>query len=239
MGALLASWLGYILSFFLSGVLLGVAAAVSCFVPWQSRKEAVKTHIQGGFIKARLLPLGLVYALAFLLALVPTGVIEAIWSLYMLDHNASLFLIGFSYTAFGVSHVVVSPLAGRWSDRYGRYWLLIAGLLALGIIYTGYGFLVSLLWIVILCVVEGVALALAGRDVDGLLADLAPEGMEGRVQAMFSAASTAGSFLGATLAGFLYALGPGVPFLTIGPLYVFGALVLLSPRLRQVCVMKK
>lgn len=239
-GAFVAGSFGYAPSFLLASVALGIAAiCVYYFLPGRTKYMTMSTKRRGRFVETMTMPLVLVYALSFLLAVLPSGVISAIWSLYMLNRGASLPLIGLTYTAFGVPALIVAPLAGRWSDRYGRYWLTLSGLVMLGIIYTAYGVLSSLGWILVLCVIEGVILIAVESALNGFLADVMPQGMEGRVQANFSAANTAGSFLGATLAGFLYALGSGVPFLALGPLYIGIAVVLLLPQLARLFPSKK
>jgi hypothetical protein len=60
--------------------------------------------------------------------------------------------------------------------------------------------------------------------------------MAGRIHARFNAAGTAGSLVGATVSGVLYAVEPGVPLLTMGMLYLLVAVVLLVvPAIRQRC----
>jgi MFS family permease len=62
---------------------------------------------------------------------------------------------------------------------------------------------------------------------DGFLADHVPQGLQGRIHALFGAAGTAGSLLGATVSGVLYAVEPGVPLLAMGVLYLLVAMALL------------
>ena len=229
LGALVASAFGYGPSFLLVSTLLALmTVAAYRFLPRPAVASSTKTARQEPTQRLFRFPLLLVYFLGLLLML-STGVIATIWSLYMLDRGASLLLIGLSYTAVGLPQLVLTPLAGRWSDRYGRYGLTICGVSLLGLVYTAYGVVSSPLWIVFLCGVEGVFHALAESGVNGLLADVTPAGREGTVQAHFNAARTAGSLLGATVAGFFYAVGPGVPFLMTGPWYVFGTVILFLP----------
>jgi hypothetical protein len=50
-----------------------------------------------------------------------------------------------------------------------------------------------------------------------------PQGLQERIHALFSAAGTAGSLMGAAASGVLYAVEPGVPLLTMGVLYLLVA----------------
>src|SRR5262249_1700450 len=150
----------------------------------------------------------------------PHGVFAAIWSLYMADRGASLAMIGLSFTAFSIPTVFLSPLAGRVSDRYGRYWPIALGLAGTALIYFVYATVLSPVEIILLALVEGVGMAIVMTAVDGLLADVTPPAVRGRVQANFTASGMAGMFLGSTAAGFLYDFGPGAPFLAAGVLTI-------------------
>jgi 3-oxoacyl-(acyl-carrier-protein) synthase len=55
-----------------------------------------------------------------------------------------------------------------------------------------------------------------------------PRGLQGHIHALFSAAGSAGSLVGATASGLLYAVEPGVPLLAEGILYLIVALTLTA-----------
>jgi MFS family permease len=233
-GTLLASGVGYTAAFLAaSGVLVLTALAV--FIVLRSHTE-VTPHVvrqapafSGGFTG----PLALAYGLAAVLAW-PQGMTPDIWSLYMQDRGASLPLIGLSFTAFALAASALAPLAGWVSDRYGRWRPILAGLVLSGVVYCAYGLRLPPGWIVALALVEGIGLAAARAATDGFLADHVPQGLQGRVHARFSAAGTAGSILGATISGVLYAVEPGVPLLAMGVLYLLVVLALLVvPAVRQ------
>jgi MFS family permease len=235
LGTLLASGVGYTPSFFAaSGVLTLTALAVFLFlrphIDVTPKAAAPPPAFSSGFMS----PLALAYGLAMVLAW-PQGVTPAIWSLYMQDRGASLLLIGVSFTTFALAASALAPLAGRISDSYGRWRPILAGLLLSGVVYCVYTLRLPAGWIVALALVEGAGLAVARVATDGLLADHVPPGCQGRIHALFSAAGTAGSLLGATVSGFLYAVEPGVPLLAMGVLYLLVAVTLLVvPAMRHV-----
>ncbi len=232
-GTLLASQLGATPSFLAASapLLLGAITA-KLFLP----RRAEGFHHESDAVRAgRALlrelftgPLTLAYLLRGVLA-VTQGIGAAIWTLYMLDRGASLPLIGLSFTLYAIPAVLFAPVVGRFTDRRGRYWPVLSGLAIYTVIYAIYGVGVPPMWLVIGSTVEGVASAIARTSVDGLLADVMPMSLKGRVQANYSAANDTGSLFGATAAGFLYALTPGAPFFMLSALFGVTALALFFP----------
>jgi len=162
--------------------------------------------------------------------MITNGVLLAVWSLYMLDHGASLPLIGLSYTTYALPIIALAPLAGRFSDRHGRYWLFLLGLSLTGVIYCTYGLPSLTAWpLVFISLLEGIAVAFARGSLDGFLADVLPSHLKGKVQANFSAAGFLGSLLGATAAGLFYGFLPGLPFLIEGLICLGACFVLVLP----------
>src|SRR5207244_10702643 len=116
----------------------------------------------------------------------------------------------------------------------GRGRPLVAGLMLSGVAYCCYGLRLPPAWIIGLALVEGAGLAVARVATDGFLADHVPQGLQGRIHALFSAAGTAGSLVGAAASGWLYTFELGMPLLTMGMLYLLVAVVLLVvPAIRQ------
>lgn len=232
-GTVLASQVGYTPSFLVAAIPLFIAmVAARLLLPGHSRAEAhiaapaEQLALEGSGLFTP--PMRLVYGLRAVLS-VTSGTITAIWSLYMLDRGASLPVIGLSYAAYALPTALLTPLAGRFSDRRGRFWLLVAGLGLYAAIYVAFGLPISPLWLVILSSVEGFSASFASGALDGLLADVMPTHSRGRAQANYSAASTAGSFIGATVAGFVYAVSPGAPFMAAGLLFLLTAGALFLP----------
>lgn len=247
-GAFLASQTGYAPSFLIAGIPLGIAAGVTFFLlppvrsqsPEQRQKQLVELGQEGRREELASLfsrPLTLAYILQFIFY-IANGVAIAIWSLYMLDHGASLPVIGLSYTTFALPIVLIAPFAGRLSDRYGRYWIMLLGLLCGGGAFCLYSLPLSPLWIVLISILEGSAIALSRSALDGYVADVMPGDKKGKVQANYNAAGTAGSLFGSAAAGILYLHSSGLPFFAEGLLYFATVLVLLLPGLSRMFVKK-
>lgn len=229
-GTVLASRTSYTDAFLVASVPLFIATAVAwVFLPRgahgavDARASAPVTN--GALFSPAML---LVYGLTAVLGLT-AGVIQAIWSIYMLDRGASLPVIGLSYATYALPAGLMGPLAGRISDRRGRFWPIISGLLLYAAIYIVFGLPISPFWLVVISAIEGFAAAFARSALDGLLADVMPLEGRGKAQANYSAAQTAGSFAGATAAGFLYAISPGAPFTINGVIFLVTAVALFLP----------
>ncbi len=229
-GTFLAASLGYSPSFVVASVALYLGAlSVPLFLRGRTGMRGGVRPVSGSPLTGTFTrPLVLAYLLRGALAM-PGGAVVAVWSLYMLDRGGSLVLLGLSFTAFAVPSILLAPLVGRLSDTYGRYWPILLGTALAAVVYLAYGTELSPMVLVITSLLEGAVLTAATSAVDGLLADHAPPDARGRVQANYSAAGTAGSFLSATVAGFAYAIAPGVPFVLVSVVLLVTVAALLLP----------
>jgi MFS family permease len=231
-GALLASQTGYTLSFIIASVPLVLAALVTIiFLPNREKQANAlsASNRKGTYAQLFTRPLILTYALQIVL-MISNGVVMAIWSLYMLDRGASLPLIGLSYTTFALPIIFTAPLSGRLSDRFGRYWLFLSGMVLTGVIFCMYSLPAVTAWpIIFISIAEGIVTSVARSSLDGLLADVIPQDARGKVQANYTAAGLIGNLIGATAAGLLYGYSTGFPFLIVGLVFCGASLVLLLP----------
>ena len=147
----------------------------------------------------------------------------------MLDRGATLPIIGLSYTTFALPIIFMAPLGGRLSDRYGRYWPFLVGLILTGLTFCLYSTPVNAWEIVGISAFEGAVTAIARSALDGLFADVMPQHMKGKAQANYSAANLIGNLIGATVAGLLYGYGTGLPFLVEGIVCLAACAMLLLP----------
>ncbi|HET8913055.1 MAG TPA: MFS transporter, partial [Ktedonobacteraceae bacterium] len=141
LGTLLASQVGYAWSFVVASLPLFLSTVVALFVLPNAHKtdasEAERALELASPTKLFTRPLVVTYSLQIVLSLIQ-GVAMAVWTLYMLDRGASLFLIGLSFTTFALPVILLAPVAGRLSDLYGRYRTLIFGLFLSSLIFYLY-----------------------------------------------------------------------------------------------------
>ena len=238
-GAFLASQVGYTPSFLIGGggLLLAALAALVCLPRERGGATAGATFQRPGLAARGTFsrPLVLAYSLTGLIAL-PHGVMMALWSIYMLDRGASLPLIGLTYTAAALPGLLLAPLAGRWSDRRGRYWPIALSTVAIGAIYVVYGLPLAPVVLLVTCAVEGLILTVGRVALDGFLADVTPDGLQGRVQANFAATTAAGRLVGSAGAGLLYIIGPGVPWAVGGIICALVGVALFLPALARLFI---
>jgi DHA1 family solute carrier family 18 vesicular amine transporter 1/2 len=145
-----------------------------------------------------------VAAVALLAFAVVLGLIEPLLPLD-LDRRlgASAAVIGGLFAALIIAHLIVAPLAGRWSDRRGRVGPLLAGgiVLALALPMTAIG---PLWFVMAAMVLVGVGLGALGAGVGALMTEAVDEvGLTGQyslsagsLTALFSIGALLGPVLG-------------------------------------------
>jgi MFS family permease len=151
-----------------------------------------------------------------------SGTYEVIWSLWMTELGADLGLVGLTFAAFGLGVLVLSPVAGRWSDRRGPLLFIVVGSLGA----AASGILYSLLEdpILVLPVVffEGISFALLGPALYAVVASGTPAGRSATTQGVYGAAGTLGTIVASIAAGVLFAVDIHLPF------YVFAVVMVVS-----------
>jgi len=151
-----------------------------------------------------------------------SGTYEVIWSLWMTELGADLGLVGLTFAAFGLGVLLLSPVAGRGSDRRGPLVFIVVGSLgaaATGIVYSLLGDPVLVLPVVFL---EGVSFALLGPALYAVVARGTPLGRSATAQGVYGAAGTLGTIVASIAAGVLFAVDIRLPF------YVFVVVMVVS-----------
>jgi MFS family permease len=151
-----------------------------------------------------------------------SGVYEVIWSLWMTEVGADIWLIGVTFAAFGLGVLLVAPVAGGWVDRRGPLPFIIIGSLgaaASGVLYVWLG---DPILVVPISVFEGVAIALLSPALFAVVARATPAGRSSTTQGVFGAAGTLGTIVASIAAGMLFVIDLHLPF------YVFSAVMLVT-----------
>ncbi len=134
-------------------------------------------------------------------------------------------VVGYMVAAFAVTQLIISPIAGRWVDRYGRKVMIIIGLCIFGFseFLFGYGKTVEVLFVSRM--LGGIAAAFIMPAVTAFIADITTTATRAKALGYMSAAINTGFIIGPGLGGFLAEVGTRVPFYTAGVLGLVAALL--------------
>ena len=108
------------------------------------------------------------------------GIVSPLLPLYIRDMGASGIWLGIIVASYFISNSVAVPIAGRLSDRRGRKYFLVIGLLAYSIISVGYVWADNVTQLTLIRLVHGVAGAVTIPIAMAYIGDLSPKGEEGK-----------------------------------------------------------
>jgi MFS family permease len=177
---------------------------------------STEAEINVGLLDRKLLKLNLWGAMVLTFGRnIALGLFNVLWSIWLNDlaikqgmsQDASLALIGLSYTAFALPQLFLQPFAGRVADRHRRVLLVLIPGILLAVVYSIYGLLTNLIVICGFAFAEGALVSFFQPAVDSYLIDVSPEEARGLIQGLFYAIGMVGAFLGAVITPALY--GPG------------------------------
>lgn len=121
-------------------------------------------------------------------------------------------VVGYLVAAFSLSQLLVSPISGRWTDRFGRKIMIVIGLLFFS--FSEYLFAIgeTVAILFVSRILGGVSAAFIMPAVTAFIADITS--METRPKALgyMSAAISTGFIIGPGIGGFLAEWGTRVPF---------------------------
>ena len=125
---------------------------------------------------------------------------------YAKELGASATVIGLLIAAFSLAQLLVAPVWGRFSDRYGRRPAILAGLLVTAAAYVLFAFAGTLVLLLLSRVIQGVGGGTIGV-VQAYVADASPA--EGRTKSLgwLSAVTSLGAVAGPAFGSLMIALG--------------------------------
>lgn len=134
-------------------------------------------------------------------------------------------MVGYLVAAFAISQLLVSPLAGKWVDQYGRKTMIVIGLLIFSFseLLFGLGKTVEVLFISRL--LGGVSAAFIMPAVTAFIADITTMETRSRAMGYMSAAISTGFIIGPGIGGFLAEIGTRVPFFAAAVVALISAIV--------------
>ncbi len=117
-----------------------------------------------------------ILAISIFSCMLGSGIVVPLLPLYAESLGANGFWLGVIFAAFPISRVLTTPVFGRLSDRNGRKSFISIGLLAYGIISFGFIYTNTVLQLVLIRFLHGLAGALILPIAQAYVADISPPG---------------------------------------------------------------
>jgi len=149
--------------------------------------------------------------------------------------QASGTTAGLLVAAFGLTQLLFSPLGGRWSDRYGRKPLIIAGLILNALSHFLFAVADHLSLLFISRLIGGVGLGLTVPAITAYVADVTDREQRGKGMGWIGASVSLGIAIGPGIGGLLADISIRAPYYAAALLNVLAFLVsrILLPETRK------
>jgi MFS transporter, DHA1 family, multidrug resistance protein len=141
------------------------------------------------------------------------GIIIPILPAYLLSIGEGGKAAGLMIAIFAGAQLIMSPIAGRWADQYGRRVMIIAGLSGLALSMFVFYFSDSITVLYLSRVIGGIGAALLIPAIFAYVADITTMDQRAKGNSMISAAMSLGIVIGPGIGGFLADFGLKVPLL--------------------------
>ena len=148
--------------------------------------------------------------------MLPAGLYEAIWAIFMQDLGASTTFIGVSLSFYGVPFILAAPIGGRLADRHGPLRIVPIAIVTIVPLTVIYGFLTVPLMLMALAMFEAVGNGLGLPAAQALMASATDEGERATGQGLAAAAGQLMAGITAVIAAPLFAAhGPRWTFFSV------------------------
>ncbi|MFJ7934740.1 MFS transporter [Sporosarcina sp. NPDC096371] len=160
------------------------------------------------------------------------GIIIPILPAYLLSIGQAGTAAGLMIAIFAGAQLIMSPIAGKWADKYGRRVMIISGLSGLALSMFVFYFSDSI-WILYLSrVIGGVGAALLIPAIFAYVADITTMDQRAKGNSYISAAMSLGIVIGPGIGGFLADFGLKMPLL-ISAIVGVGAVIFSAVMLKE------
>ena len=233
-GSLYGAFIGFtVLSFlplltgwrvlFAAYALMALAAAWLAWtnVPETRRAQPVRAQSQQSFSW----PLFRLMIIVFVTGL-STAMIGPLLLIFLQDRfTTQVEMLALAFIPSALIYSFLPSHMGRLSDRFGRVPLMAMGLAASGLVSLLLPRVPSLVWLIVLWVVEAIGLTAAAPAQEALVADLTGNEVRGTGYGLYTFAASVGATFGPLVGGWLYdAAGHATPFYLNGMVLLAGTL---------------
>jgi DHA1 family multidrug resistance protein-like MFS transporter len=169
----------------------------------------------------------LLLMLNIFLAFTGIGLVVPIMPTYMNELHIGGSVVGLLVAAFSLTQLLVSPFAGRLSDKMGRKKIIVGGLVVFALSELLFG-LANSPWVLFVSrMLGGVGAAMIMPAVMAYVADTTSSEERAKGMGFINAAITTGFIIGPGIGGYLAELGIRVPFFVAAGAAAFVAVITL------------
>lgn len=153
------------------------------------------------------------------------GLVVPVTPSIMNELNISGSVVGYMVAAFAFTQLIISPISGRWVDRFGRKSMIIIGLIIFSFseLLFGIGKTVEVLFISRM--LGGVSAAFIMPAVTAFIADVTTVETRAKALGYMSAAISTGFIIGPGVGGFLAEISTRLPFFFASAFAVLAAIL--------------
>ena len=144
-----------------------------------------------------------ILTITIFVTLMGVGFVIPFLPIYAQDLGASGFELGAITAGFSLTMGLVQPFIGSFSDKYGRKWFLVIGLIIFTICGVFYAYTTSVSELLIVRLIQGVGGGFVFPISMAYMGDLAPEEKEGLYMRIFHVAVLGGVGAGPVFGGLL------------------------------------
>ncbi|MDQ0224578.1 MFS transporter [Bacillus sp. 7586-K] len=157
------------------------------------------------------------------IAFLGIGLVIPVMPTIMNELNLTGAIVGYLVAAFAIAQLLISPIAGRWVDDFGRKKMITLGLLIFSLSEFLFAIGESIEILFISRVLGGFSAAFIMPAVTAFIADITNSETRPKALGYMSAAISTGFIIGPGIGGFLAELGHRIPFYSASILALFAA----------------
>ena len=146
------------------------------------------------------------------IAFLGIGLVIPVTPTIMNELNLSGSIVGYMVAAFAIMQLLVSPIAGRWVDQFGRKRMIVIGLFIFSLSELLFGIGQHVVTLFVSRMLGGVSAAFIMPAITAFIADITTLKTRPKALGYMSAAISTGFIIGPGIGGFLAEVGTRLPF---------------------------
>lgn len=166
------------------------------------------------------------------IAFLGIGLVIPVLPTIMNELNITGEIVGYMVAAFAITQLIMSPIAGKWVDQFGRKKMIVIGLFVFSFSELLFGLGKTLEILFLSRMLGGVSAAFVMPAVTAFIADITTVETRAKALGYMSAAISTGFIIGPGIGGFIAEIGPRMPFF-FAAILAFVAAVLSIVTLRE------